>query len=197
MRSAVVALALCALAAVATADLKTRCLALPTLVCVLMKTGSVDLTGGPSNVSGTIHFAPAFEAGKCQVAIMGSITGLVASEDAGYKQGWHIHQFGDLTGDGDGKSTGGHFVSPDSSAEMPHGLPTESVRHWGDLGNLDAKTGTATFSSVHDVITLGGILGRGITVHADRDEGSKEQASGDAGARLAVGVIGYANPEML
>lgn len=71
------------------------------------------------------------------------------------------------------------------------------MRHWGDLGNLKAVRGVASYRNVDSVITVFGILGRGITVHAGPDRGRKAQPTGDAGARIAVCVIGVANPDTL
>jgi hypothetical protein len=52
---------------------------------------------------------------------------------------------------------------------------------------------------VIDGLTLTGdlnpILGRAVVVHAGRDRGT--QPTGDAGARIAAGVIGIANSELL
>lgn len=70
------------------------------------------------------------------------------------------------------------------------------MRHWGDFGNLHAdKSGNARYDRVDSVITLRGIVGRGITVHAENDKGASAQPSGGAGARIAFCVIGFANPD--
>ncbi len=103
--------------------------------------------------------------------------------------GFHVHQWGNATS-GDGKSAGGHF--------NPHGTdhahPEAGVRHVGDLGNLEADgAGRAVYDRLDTAITFGGansVLGRGLIIHALPDDGG--QPTGNAGARVAIGVIGIA-----
>lgn len=106
--------------------------------------------------------------------------------------GFHVHQYGDLRSS-DGTSAGGHF-NPEN---MPHGHPDDAKRHVGDLGNIEADAnGVATIDMVDDTLVLNGphsILGRGLVVHAGEDKFT--QPTGDAGGRVAVGVIGVANTE--
>ncbi len=107
----------------------------------------------------------------------------------------HIHEFGDLSA-ADGTSAGEHY-NPEGH---PHGLADADYHHAGDLGNLSADAnGDVAVVKVFDGLTLHGemnpILGRAVVVHAGRDQGT--QPSGDAGARIAVGVIGFANSELL
>ncbi|MCP5412982.1 MAG: superoxide dismutase family protein, partial [Alphaproteobacteria bacterium] len=69
------------------------------------------------------------------------------------------------------------------------------LRHAGDLGNLTADaTGKATYEIVVDNISIAGphnpILGRGVIIHAKPDDGG--QPVGNAGGRIACGVIGVA-----
>jgi len=117
----------------------------------------------------------------------------VVADVSGLKQGvhgFHIHEFGDITA-ADGLSTGGH-LNPGHSR---HGAPDAAERHEGDLGNLTADAnGHATLDYIDTVITLNGptsIIGRGVVVHADADD-LKSQPVGNAGKRVAVGVIGVA-----
>jgi len=80
---------------------------------------------------------------------------------------------------------------------MPHGGPTDTDRHVGDLGNLASdENGVATVDFVDEVLELDGmftILGRGVVVHAQEDD-LESQPVGDAGARIGCGVIGVAEP---
>lgn len=110
--------------------------------------------------------------------------------------GFHIHMFGDCSS-GDGNSAGGHF-NPTGAA---HAAPTAAAghRHTGDLGNITAGAdGKAHLEYVDPLLAFAGehnILGRGVIVHADRDDFTT-QPTGAAGARVACGVIGVAaNPE--
>jgi len=61
------------------------------------------------------------------------------------------------------------------------------------MGNLvsEGKESTTTLSYVDNHIFLEEIIGRGIIIHAGEDD-LTSQPSGDAGARIACGVIGVA-----
>lgn len=109
--------------------------------------------------------------------------------------GFHIHVYGDIS-NSTGASTGGHFTNPEG-LPINHGLPDDDVRHWGDFGNLRNRKGIAKYNRIDRVITLKGIVGRGITVHAAMDQGADAQPTGASGARVAFGVIGFANPSSL
>lgn len=67
----------------------------------------------------------------------------------------------------------------------------------GDLGNLQSDdSGVAMYDRLDDVLSMDGILGRGVTIHALSDKGPDFQPTGDAGSRVATCVIGYANPDL-
>ena len=136
-----------------------------------------------SKVAGTITFTKAGGG----VKISGQINGLTPG-----KHGFHVHEFGDCSAP-DGTSAGGHF----NPTGQPHAAPTESARHAGDLGNVTADaSGKATVDYTDTHATLdgaGGVVGRGLIVHAKEDD-LKTQPTGDAGGRLACGVIGVAKP---
>lgn len=110
----------------------------------------------------------------------------------GGEYGFHIHEVGDCSS-GDGMSAKGHF----NPFGKPHGHYASAERHAGDLPMLSApaqknKSGRARLNVELDVITLepgpGNIIGRGIIVHAQPDD-YRSQPTGNAGARLACGVI--------
>lgn len=106
----------------------------------------------------------------------------------GAEHGLHIHEKGDCSS-GDGMSTGGHF----NPHGKPHAAHTSSNRHAGDLPSLKAnKQGRANVQVDLDIITVSAgpasVIGRGLIVHADPDD-FKTQPTGNAGARLACGVI--------
>lgn len=108
------------------------------------------------------------------------------------KHGFHIHQFGDDTLF-DGKSAGGHY----NVSGKPHGLPPSKNRHEGDLGNLTAdEKGVAELEITVRNISVAGrknpIIGRAVIVHKKEDDGG--QPTGNAGARIGIGVIGIAKP---
>lgn len=104
--------------------------------------------------------------------------------------GFHIHEYGDCSAP-DGTSAGGHF-NPEGK---PHGAPTSKNRHVGDLGNITANAeGKAHYDWTDPVISFAGtrsVVGRAIIVHAGEDD-LKSQPTGNAGPRIACGVIGIA-----
>lgn len=123
------------------------------------------------------------------------VTAIVRGLEPGSSHGFHIHQWGDIT-EADGSGAGGHY-DPEGHE---HGLPPGRPRHAGDLGNLESDAdGVARYERTVSNITVAGldnpIIGRAVIVHADADDGG--QPTGNAGPRLAQGVIGIASPEML
>ena len=107
---------------------------------------------------------------------------------AGQEHGLHIHEVGDCSS-GDGMSTKGHF----NPFGKPHAHAATLERHAGDLPPLRAgKDGRAKIDVKLDIITVAAgpasIVGRGLIVHADPDD-YKTQPTGNAGARIACGVI--------
>jgi Cu-Zn family superoxide dismutase len=139
-----------------------------------------------NQTTGVVTFKPVE---KGQVEIEAKLTGLPPNS----QHAIHIHQYGDLTSK-DGKSAGDHY----NPMDHPHALPDKENRHAGDFGNLETdQNGNANFKLTVDNISLAGrmspIIGRGIVVHAKPDDGS--QPTGNAGDRMAVGVIGVRNPK--
>ena len=78
-----------------------------------------------------------------------------------------------------------------------HGAPDASDRHAGDLGNIEADaSGKAHLEWTDKVMKLSGadsIVGHAVIVHEKADD-LKTQPTGNAGGRLACGVIGVAKP---
>lgn len=136
-----------------------------------------------SNVAGTVTFTASGD----NVKVVADITGLAPG-----KHGFHIHEFGDCS-DPKAASAGGHF----NPAHKQHGAPNASDRHAGDLGNIEADaSGKAHVEMTDSVMKLNGadsIIGHAVIVHEKADD-LKTQPTGDAGGRLACGVIGIAKP---
>src|SRR5262245_7196283 len=110
----------------------------------------------------------------------------------GQKHAFHIHQNGDCSAP-DAMSAAGHY-NPEGKQ---HGLPDSEMRHAGDLGNVQADAdGKAQYEITVKNITIAGphnpVIGRGVIVHAKPDDGS--QPVGNAGGRIACGVIGVVIP---
>lgn len=134
-----------------------------------------------NNVKGLVTFARTADG----ILVTADVEGISPG-----KHGFHIHALGDCSAP-DGTSAGGHF-NPENK---PHGAPTDTERHVGDLGNITADAnGKAHFEWTDTFISFSGshsIIGRAVIVHAGEDD-LTSQPTGNAGPRLACGVIGIA-----
>ncbi len=138
---------------------------------------------GPTKGSKTIGEAT-FEQMGDKVRVVVFVQGL----RPGQEHGLHIHEVGDCSS-GDGMSAKGHF----NPYGKPHGNPSSAERHAGDLPALKAnKGGRANVQVDMDIITVSpgpaSVVGRGLIVHAQPDD-YRTQPTGNAGARIACGVI--------
>lgn len=133
-------------------------------------------------VQGIVTFTKVEDGVKVVADVSGLTPGL---------HGFHVHEFGDCRAS-DATSTGGHF----NPFDMPHGPPTDEQRHLGDLGNIIAdSTGRAHYEWTDKMLLLDGpnsIIGRAVIVHGGEDD-LQTQPTGDAGPRVACGVIGIAS----
>jgi len=120
-----------------------------------------------------------------------SITGELAGLTAGSEHAFHVHEVGDCSAP-DASSAGGHF----NPAGAPHGPPTvaPNERHLGDMPNVVADTNgiSAVTASVRGATLRDGgpndLIGKAVVVHEKRDD-YMTQPAGDAGGRIACGVI--------
>lgn len=119
------------------------------------------------------------------VRIKGTIAGLAPNSTHGF----HVHEKGDCSAP-DATSAGGHF----NPEHHPHGNPASDDRHAGDMPNVvsDGK-GMAKVDILDKGVTLrsgdaNDIVGKAIIVHQKADD-YKSQPSGDAGSRIACGII--------
>jgi Cu-Zn family superoxide dismutase len=153
---------------------------MPSVPAAMRAVAVIHPTEG-NTVSGVVTFAQT----ATGVHIEAHLSGLTPGS-----HGFHIHEFGDCSAP-DGTSAGGHF-NPDGA---PHAGPTDAARHVGDMGNIEAGAdGTATLAMDDNMMSFDGphgIIGRGIIVHANADD-LTSQPSGNAGPRVACGVIGVA-----
>jgi len=103
--------------------------------------------------------------------------------------GFHIHEFGDCSAP-DGTSAGSHF----NPTNMSHAGRDAEKRHMGDMGNVTAdEQGNVTLDYVDKYLVLASLLGRGMILHANPDD-MTTQPTGNAGGRIACGVIGVGKP---
>jgi Cu-Zn family superoxide dismutase len=165
------------IAAIATAVLLAACQTTPP--------EPLQATAGLKPTKGNKTFGEAdFEQVGDKVRVVIFVQGL----KPGQEHGLHIHEVGDCSS-GDGLSTKGHF----NPFGKPHAHYGSAERHAGDLPALKAnKEGRANVQIDLDIITLtpgpASIISRGLIVHADPDD-YKTQPTGNAGARIACGVI--------
>lgn len=121
-------------------------------------------------------------------------------------RGFHIHESGDLRFS-DATGCCAHF-NPTGEA---HGGRTgrfgpfevvNTKRHVGDLGNIYVDgSGYSTTTFTDSMIALRGshnIIGRSVVIHEHEDDLGKtnhplSSTTGNSGARVAAGVIGYAS----
>jgi Cu-Zn family superoxide dismutase len=136
-----------------------------------------------SNVRGVVTFVKV-EGG---VRVIADVEGLAPGE-----HGFHVHEFGDCSATS-AASAGGHFNPHNTS----HGGPDTAHQHEGDLGNIVSDdSGKAHYDRVNKLIVLEGpdsVIGRSVIVHEKTDD-LEAQPAGNAGARVACGLIGIARP---
>ena len=155
------------------------------------ETGIAVLHQNPHKINGVVHFIPQ---NRNHMKITYEIKGL---KDG--KHGFHIHEYGDLT---DGCTSACAHYNP---YDKQHGCACSKQRHLGDLGNIESKEKMAKGSLIVPNLSLTrnhSIVGRMIIVHEDEDDcgqysgknkkkGVESKKTGNAGKRLACGVIGY------
>jgi Cu-Zn family superoxide dismutase len=132
----------------------------------------------------SVHGSATFLQIGDRVRVHALVTGL----RPGQEHGFHVHEVGDCSS-GDGMSAKGHF----NPYGKPHAHYSTPERHAGDLPALKADAGGRAELMVElDVMTVASgpasIVGRGLIVHAQPDD-YRTQPAGNAGARLACGVI--------
>ena len=145
------------------------------------------LHANPSRVSGTVSFLETSRGLKISYNIKGLKDGL---------HGFHIHEYGDLTDQC--LSACAHF----NPCGKTHGGRNSTNRHLGDLGNLVSKNGISKGFIYDKCLKINpshphSIIGRSVIVHDQEDDlglggDSESLKTGNAGSRLACGVIGLA-----
>jgi len=138
-----------------------------------------------NNITGTIRFTQKNKNLIIEYEIYGLTDGL---------HGFHIHEYGDVSDNC--LSACSHF----NPYNKKHGGLNSNERHLGDLGNVYSKNKLAKGKIIDTFLSLNpkhlhSIIGRSVIVHEKEDDlgkGMNEESlkTGNAGARLACGVIG-------
>jgi Cu-Zn family superoxide dismutase len=153
-----------------------------------LESATATLQGAPTDTDfkGTITFTPEGSG----VKVVAHLEGV----DADGMHGFHVHETGECT-HGEGAkhftSAGGHF----NPGGAEHACPPTEPRHAGDLGNIEVKGGTGDLEETSTLLSLSGpnsVVGKAIILHAKADD-CKTQPTGDAGDRLACGVVTMGN----
>ncbi|MGM7701532.1 superoxide dismutase family protein [Pseudalkalibacillus sp. Hm43] len=147
---------------------------------------SVDLKNSDGDKIGTVDLEQQFE---------GVLITIKASNLSPEEHGFHIHEKG-ICEAPDFKSAGGHFNPNDASHGTDHG----NEAHAGDLPNLHVnEDGAVQEDILAEKVTLKsgepnsliGSTGTAFIIHKGADD-QESQPSGDAGSRVACGVISKA-----
>jgi Cu-Zn family superoxide dismutase len=153
------------------------------------ETAVAELQNGESQTVGTAELEQTDE---------GVLIRLEASELEPGTHGFHIHETGKCEAP-DFESAGGHFNPTDAS----HGADHEEGPHAGDLLNIEVgEDGVVQTEVTADQVTLktgeqNSLLseaGTALVIHAKADDNTSQPA-GDAGERIACGVISEALPD--
>tara|TARA_B100000941_G_scaffold273205_1_gene233291 strand:- start:37 stop:615 length:579 start_codon:yes stop_codon:yes gene_type:complete len=153
---------------------------------------------------------------KCVCIMQGQCNGYIELEEYGKKRvkisvnisnltpysihAFHIHETGDMR---EGcMSLKAHY----NPHHKNHGGLDDKDRHVGDFGNIVAdKNGNVNQTFMSDLVKLKGkfsVIGRSFVIHEGVDDlgkGGDEESlkTGNAGARIGCGVIGYAEDSKL
>jgi Cu-Zn family superoxide dismutase len=168
-----------------------------TLKSMIMTTALI-ISGGALAQEQTSHEAAFVDAagqanGTAQLAATASGGVLIKLEVTGLPPAtwvaFHVHETGQCDHATGHDSAGGHF----NPGSREHGYQSADGPHAGDMPNQYVGADGAVRAEVFNPsVTLDeadtGIVGRALMIHAKADD-YKSQPSGDAGERIACGVI--------
>lgn len=148
------------------------------------------VTGGPlaPNLNGTVLFHPVSDGTQ----VTATFYGLPFYQPAKDGQApiepfaFHIHELGNCTiGNPDSpfEDAGGHW----NPTNQPHG------NHAGDFPVLFSNNGFSHMTFFTNKFSPEEVIGKSIVIHQNPDD-YRTQPAGDAGKRLACGIIGYIKP---
>jgi len=143
-----------------------------------MGSAEATLQSADPKVSGAVHFTQEGSG----VHVVADVSGVPPG-----KHGFHLHETGVCTAP-DYKSAGGHW----NPGHAGHACMPVEPRHAGDLGNItvgsDGKGHLDVILSGVSVSGADSVIGKAVVLHAAEDD-CKTQPTGNAGGRLACGVV--------
>lgn len=152
--------------------------------------GQAQAANAAARLKGTLEASllsglATFEDTKAGLKAVVTVEGAPAGE-----HGLHIHEFGSC--EEAGKAAGSHY-NP-KGAPHGHAMKEPKRSHPGDLGNITiGADGKGRLEAVLPKASLAGklaVAGRSVILHEKVDDFS--QPTGNAGTRIACGVIGLA-----
>jgi Cu-Zn family superoxide dismutase len=138
---------------------------------------------GAGDNKGKIHGTVTFTQEAGGVKMVADVEGLTPGQ-----HGFHIHDKPDLSAP-DFTSAGGHW-NPDMHQ---HGGPADKEHHAGDMGNITADDkGHGHLELMMSGVSVDGknpVVGHSVIVHEKADDYKTQNPPGNAGKRIAGGVI--------
>lgn len=133
----------------------------------------------------TVTGLATFQQVGAQVSLILTVSGATPGTHAA-----HLHAVPDCSA-ADATSAMGHW----NPGMLDHALPTAPLHHMGDCGNFEVGadgTGMLTLNADWSIGTgaPNDVLGHSIIVHAAPDDGMTQMPPGNAGARVACGIVG-------
>ncbi|MCQ0989100.1 superoxide dismutase family protein [Jiella marina] len=174
---------------------KTLAFALPLLLAAAPAAAQTDASGSSDMMEGakTVEMKGADGGSMGTVSFIPTPQGVILDANLSNvpegTHGFHIHETGLC--EGDFSSAGGHYNPTDKD----HGFLAENGPHAGDLPNISSANGTVRAADFTPLVTMtGGDAplddddGSALIIHSGADD-YMSQPSGDAGDRVACGVI--------
>ena len=168
-----------------------RRLMMTAALCLAASAASAQETTATANLKGTDgadHGTVTLVQTANGVLLTAELTGVPAGV-----RGFHIHETGACDASDGFQSAGGHFAGVSDT----HGVLVEGGPHSGDMPNVHVpENGALTVEVLNTLISLeeggDGYLmdadGAAVMIHSGADD-YESQPSGDAGDRIACGVI--------
>ena len=150
---------------------------------------SADLQTADGRSVGTVWFR-SLESGEVELsAELSGLEGARAGE-----HGLHVHENGECEPP-TFESAGGHF----DPTGAPHGAPDDSEHHAGDFGNITiSEDGSGEKTVTSQILTVApgpnSVVGKAVVLHEGQDD-LVSQPTGDAGGRLACGVVALSSEQ--